>query len=103
MILRLNSFCQARSKNFSWKLRAYVGICGKIFIINLHNLQILFILWIKNRLSECLAPAQILRPLMEDFLATVLPKPADTGGIPEQLPPNLYVHPKFCCAQKNLF
>jgi len=31
-------------------------ICGKIFIINLHNLQILLMLWIKNKFSECLAP-----------------------------------------------
>jgi len=33
-------------------------ICGKTFIINLHNLQMLFMLWIKNKLSECLAPLQ---------------------------------------------
>ena len=32
------------------------GICGKIFIINLHKLQILFMLWIKNKFSECLTP-----------------------------------------------
>ena len=33
-----------------------MGICGKIFIINLHNLQMLFMLWIKYKFSECLAP-----------------------------------------------
>ena len=27
--------------------QAIMGICGKIFIINLHNLQMLFMLWIK--------------------------------------------------------
>ena len=31
-------------------------ICGKIFIINLHNLPMLFMLWIKNKFLECLAP-----------------------------------------------
>ena len=31
-------------------------ICGKIFIINLHHLQMLFMLWIKNKFSECLVP-----------------------------------------------
>jgi len=33
-----------------------MGICGKIFIINLHNLQMLFMLWIEYKFSECLAP-----------------------------------------------
>jgi len=33
-----------------------VGICGKIFIISLHNLQMLFMWWIKYKFSECLAP-----------------------------------------------
>ena len=33
-----------------------VGICGKMFIINLHILQMLFTLWIKYKFSECLAP-----------------------------------------------
>jgi len=32
-----------------------MGICGKIFIIYLHNLQMLFMLWIKYKFSECLA------------------------------------------------
>jgi len=30
--------------------------CGKIFIINLQNLQMLFMLWIKNEFSKCLIP-----------------------------------------------
>jgi len=34
---------------------------------------------------------------MEDFLLTVLPRSADTGGILGQLHPNLF------CAQKILF
>jgi len=33
-----------------------MGICGKIFIINLHNRKMLFMLRIKNVFSECLAP-----------------------------------------------
>jgi len=35
-----------------------MGICGKIFVINLHTLQMLLMLWIKNKFSECLAPLQ---------------------------------------------
>jgi len=30
---------------------------------------------------------------MEDCLATVLPRPANTGGNPEQLPPYLFCAP----------
>jgi len=33
-----------------------MGICGKIFMTNLHNLQMLFMLRIKNKFSECLTP-----------------------------------------------
>ena len=40
---------------------------------------------------------------MEDFLAMVLPRPADTVGHSGQLPPNILCPAKFCCAQKNLF
>jgi len=40
---------------------------------------------------------------MEDFLATVLPRPADTGGIRRQLPQNLFVPPKFCGVEKKMF
>jgi len=32
---------------------------------------------------------------MEDFLATVLPRPADTGGIRGQLPQNLFYAPQI--------
>jgi len=40
---------------------------------------------------------------MEDFLATVLPRPADTKGIRGQLHPNLFALAKFCSDQKNVF
>ena len=72
-----------------------MGICVKIFIINLHNLQMLFMLWIKYKFSECLAPGQTWGPPKE-------PKPTDTGNIRGQLPP-LFLPPKFCFAQKILF
>jgi len=32
---------------------------------------------------------------MEEFLVTVLPTPADTGCMREQLPPNLFVLPQI--------
>ena len=43
-------------KNLVGNYESIMRICGKIFIIDLHNLQMLFMLWIKNKISECLAP-----------------------------------------------
>ena len=40
---------------------------------------------------------------MEDFLATVLPRPADTVGIRGQSSQTFFVPSKSCCAQKDLF
>ena len=78
-------------------------ISGKIHKISLHNLQMLFMLWIKYKFSECLAPpAQTRRPAMGDFLATILPRPADTGEFGAVGPQIFFCVPKFCCAQKNL-
>ena len=98
-------FVKAGSKIFSWKLWAYciMRICGKIFIFNLHNLQMLSMLWIKNKFSECLAPAQTWSPPVEDFLATVLSRPADTVGHSGAVTPKSFFSPKFGFAQKNLF
>jgi len=39
-----NSFCQARSKILVGYYGPIMSICGKIFMINLHNLQMLFML-----------------------------------------------------------
>jgi len=39
---------------------------------------------------------------MEDFLATVLARPADMGTFGGNYP-LFFVPPQFCCAQKNLF
>ena len=80
-----------------------MGICGKIYIINLHNLQMLFVLWIKNTFSEYLNPAQTWRSPMEDFLAMVLPRSADTRAFGGSYPQIFFVPSKFSCAQKNLF
>jgi len=40
---------------------------------------------------------------MEDFLATVLPRPADMVGHSEAVTQILFCDPKFCCAQKTCF
>jgi len=54
------------------------------------------------RIATGLAPAQTWRPPMEDFLETVLPRPADTGGNSGAVPqifcdlPNFDVLRKIC-------
>jgi len=41
---------------------------------------------------------------MEDFLATILPRPADKGGIRGKLPPNLFcAPPDFVVLRKICF
>ena len=49
------AFVKFIQKKFVRNYKPIVGVCGKIFIINLHNLQMLFMLWIKYKFSECLA------------------------------------------------
>jgi len=76
-------------------------ICGKIFTINWHNLQMLLLN--KNKFSECQPSAQTWRSPMEDFLATVLPRPTDKGAFGGIYPQIFFVPPKFYCTQKNCF
>ena len=78
-----------------------MGICRKIVIINLHHMQMLFMLWIKYKLSECLAPAQTWRPPVENSLATILPRPADTVRHSEELTPkSFYASQILLCSEK---
>ena len=56
LILGPNSFVTLVQKILVGNYEPIMGICGKIFIINLHSLQMLFMLWIKHKISECLAP-----------------------------------------------
>ena len=49
-----------------------MGICGKIFVINLHNLQMLFMMYIKYKFSEYLDPWAKM--------------PADTGALGTSYP-----------------
>ena len=73
-------------------------ICGKIFIINLNNLQMLFMLWIKNKFSECLAPLHKHEgPQWKTFLAT---KYIFIWG---QLPQIFFVRPNFVVLGKICF
>jgi len=87
-------------------------ICVKKFIINLHNLQMLFMLWIENKFSEFLAPLHKHEDL-EDWRrfcpgARRLSGNGSTqarwhgGAFGGSYPQDFLCLPKFCCAQKNL-
>ena len=91
-------------KFFVGNYEPIMRICGKIFIINLHNLQILFMLWIKNKFSECLVLMHKHEgPQWKIFWRRFCPAPQTRGAFGGSYPQILFVLPKFCCPEKNLF
>jgi len=87
-----------------------MGIYGKMFILDLHNLQMLFMLWIRYTFSACLVPCTSLNDSMEDFLATVLPTAqagthgGHSGTVSSKsflYPPNFVVLRKICVKDKS--
>jgi len=96
--LRPNSFCKARSKILVGNFEPIMDICGKMFVINLHNRQMLFMLWIKNKFSECLGPLHKYEGSQwKTFWPRFCPSPQTRWGIRRQYPQNLF------CAPPNLF
>jgi len=103
MIYNPISFAKLVQKILGGNYEPIMGIFEKIFIVNLHNLQMLFLLWIKYKFSECLAPCRNMKATVEDFLATILPRSADPGGPSRAVAPKSFLRlPIFCCAQKKL-
>ena len=81
-----------------------IRFCRKIFIINLHNLQMLFVLWIKNKFSECLVPCTNMKaPNGSLFIDGSTQARRHGGAFGGNYPQIFFVPPKFCCVQKNLF
>jgi len=59
-----------------------MGIWVKIFIINLHNLQMLFMLWIQSKILECLSPLHKHEgPQRKTFWRRFYPGPQTRWGI----------------------
>jgi len=81
--LRPNSFVYKLVEKIlvgNYELIRPMGICEKIFLINLHNLQMLFMLWIKYTFSECLAPLHKHEgPQWKTFLRRFCPGPQTRG------------------------
>ena len=56
MIYDLIPFVKLVQKILVVNYEPIMRICGNIFVINLHSLQMLCMLWIKYKFSECLSP-----------------------------------------------
>jgi len=77
------------------------GICEKICIINLHNLQMLFMLWIEYKfLRMSSLPAQIWRPQWKTFWRRFCPGPQTRGAFVSTYLQIFFVSFKFCFGQK---
>jgi len=64
-------------------------------------MQMLFMLWIKYKFSECLSPCANMKPPTEDFLVTVQPRPADMGDIWSSFPQTIFCSPQILlCSEK---
>ena len=78
-------------------------IWGKIFVINLHNLQMLFMLWIKNKFSECLTLLHKHEgPQWKTFWRRFCSAHRH-GGIRGQLPQIFFVPQNFVVLRKICF
>ena len=79
-------------------------ICGKRFIINLHNLKMLLMLWIKNKFSECQVPLHQHEGHQWKTSGDGSAQARRHGGAFGGSNPQIFFVPlKFCCAQINLF
>ena len=78
-----------------------MGICGKIFIINLHNLQMLIMLCVKCKFSECLISYVFTFSLPSSAPCETGKTTIDTGCDPA-LPRDCVDYPADCNLFKNI-
>jgi len=98
------SFVKLVQKMLVGNYEPIMGISEKIFIANLHNLQMLFMLWIKYKFSECLASLHKYEgPQWKTYWRRFCSDPQTRGAFVFSYPPIFFVSLKFCCGQKNLF
>jgi len=102
MIYNPISFVKLVQKILGGNYEPSMGICEKIFIINMHNLQMLFMLWIKYKLSECLASLHKDEgPQWKTFWRRFCPGPQTRGAFGSSYPPNLFcVHQILLWSEK---
>ena len=104
MLLQPNSFVKLVQKILVGNYEPIIGICRKIFIINLHHLQMLFMLRIKHKFSESLAPFhkhEAPNVKLSGYGSSQACRHG--GGHSRALNPKSFLCPtKFCCAHKNL-
>jgi len=104
MTVIYNYFVKRVQKIFVGNYEPIMGICGKIFIINLRNLQMLFMLWITYKFSECLVPLhKHERPQWKSSWWRFCPRPQTRGACGSSYPQIFSCFLKFCCAHKHFF
>ena len=97
------SFVKLVQKNLVGNYEPIMHICGKIFTINLHDLQMQFMLWIKYEFSECLAPLLKYEGQWNTFWRQFCPGPQTWTGIRGQFSPNFFALPDFVVLRKSCF
>jgi len=81
-----------------------MGLCDKIFIINLQNLQMLFMSWIENKYSECQDPLHTQEaPKWKIFWRRFYPGRQTRGGNRGRPPQILFYLPNFAVLRKYCF
>jgi len=75
---------------------------GGRYLINLHNVQMLFMCELNVNFQNVKPPCTSMKTPMEDFLATVLSRLADTGGHSGAVTPNRFMPLQILlCSEKN--
>jgi len=102
MIYDLIPFVKLVQKILVGNYKLIMDICGKIFIINLHNLQMLFMLRIKYEFSECLVPLHKHEgPHWKTFWRRFCPGPQTRGEFGGSYPQIFFALPQILlCSEK---
>ena len=101
--LRPNSFCWARSKNFSLKLRAYYRhLRENIYNVICTICKCCSRCELKINFQNVYPPAQTWRPPMEDLWRRFCPGPQTRWRIRGQLPLNLFCAPQILLCSETV-
>jgi len=99
-----NPFVKLVQKILFGNYEPIVRICGKIFIISLRNLQMLCMLWIKNKFSECQASLHKHEgPQWKTFWRRFRPRPQTRGHLGAVTPKSFLCPSNFVVLRKVCF
>jgi len=97
-------FVMLVQKNSVGNYEPIMRIWGKIFVSNLHNLQMPLMLWIKNKFSECLTPSPNMKAPSGRLSGNSSSQACRHGGaFGDSYPQIFFVPPNFAVLSKNCF